>query len=309
MKFGLPQSPSWFSISGVERETGLGKDTLRVWERRYGFPSPHRDAQGERAYPPEQIERLRLLKRLLDAGHRPGQVVPLDIEQLHRLSREQPAITPALDERPDLGLHRWVELLQAHDLEALRRRLSEAQQRMGLAAFIDRLLVPLNTLVGDAWMRGSIEVYHEHVFSEIQQTVLRAGLAGLEDPGLAHPRVLLATLPGEPHWLGLLMAEALLTIDGARCISLGAQAPLWDISQAAERFGCHIVGIGFSSYMTADRIIAGVTELRRLLPARIDLWAGGTAPALKRRVVAGVTPVPELSGLHAALRSWHATAR
>jgi hypothetical protein len=27
------------NIAAVERETGLGKDTLRVWERRYGFPS------------------------------------------------------------------------------------------------------------------------------------------------------------------------------------------------------------------------------------------------------------------------------
>ncbi|NBW47360.1 MAG: MerR family transcriptional regulator, partial [Betaproteobacteria bacterium] len=59
------------SIASVERDTGLSKDTLRVWERRYGFPQPTRDALGERAYPLEQVERLRLVKRLLDAGHRP----------------------------------------------------------------------------------------------------------------------------------------------------------------------------------------------------------------------------------------------
>jgi len=39
------------SISAVERETGLSKDVLRKWESRYGFPSPERDAVGERAYP------------------------------------------------------------------------------------------------------------------------------------------------------------------------------------------------------------------------------------------------------------------
>jgi hypothetical protein len=27
-----------YPISAVERETGLSKDTLRMWERRYGFP-------------------------------------------------------------------------------------------------------------------------------------------------------------------------------------------------------------------------------------------------------------------------------
>jgi DNA-binding transcriptional MerR regulator len=43
-----------------------------MWERRYGFPVPERDANGERCYPPEQVERLRLIKRLMDAGHRPA---------------------------------------------------------------------------------------------------------------------------------------------------------------------------------------------------------------------------------------------
>ena len=54
------------TISAVERDTGLGKDTLRVWERRYAFPQPIRDAKGERLYTPEQVERLRLIKRLMD---------------------------------------------------------------------------------------------------------------------------------------------------------------------------------------------------------------------------------------------------
>ena len=60
------------AIAAVERDTGLTKDTLRVWERRYGFPQPERDAHGERAYPLEQVEKLRIVKRLMDGGHRPG---------------------------------------------------------------------------------------------------------------------------------------------------------------------------------------------------------------------------------------------
>ena len=59
-------------IAAVERDTGLGKDTLRVWERRYGFPQPLRDACGERVYPAEQVDQLRLIKRLIDQGRRPG---------------------------------------------------------------------------------------------------------------------------------------------------------------------------------------------------------------------------------------------
>ena len=51
-----------FDIASVERDTGIGKDTLRVWERRYGFPIPVRDERNERLYPQPQVEQLRLIK-------------------------------------------------------------------------------------------------------------------------------------------------------------------------------------------------------------------------------------------------------
>jgi len=63
------------TISAVERETGLSKDTLRAWERRYGFPLPERDARGDRRYPPQQVERLRKIKRLVDHGFRPSKII------------------------------------------------------------------------------------------------------------------------------------------------------------------------------------------------------------------------------------------
>ena len=61
---------SHFPIGVVERDTGIGRDTLRVWERRYGFPRPVRNAKGERSYPEDQLRRLQRTRRLLDRGMR-----------------------------------------------------------------------------------------------------------------------------------------------------------------------------------------------------------------------------------------------
>jgi MerR family transcriptional regulator, light-induced transcriptional regulator len=65
----------WLSISAAERATGISKHTLRIWERRYGFPQPLRNASGRRVYPPEQIQRLREIKRLRDSGFRPSKII------------------------------------------------------------------------------------------------------------------------------------------------------------------------------------------------------------------------------------------
>ena len=55
-------------IAAVEQATGIARATLRIWERRYGFPQPGRDLRGERSYPGEQIRKLRLPKPRVNVG-------------------------------------------------------------------------------------------------------------------------------------------------------------------------------------------------------------------------------------------------
>lgn len=73
--------------SGVAaRLAGLSVETLRVWERRYGLSETERSAHGQRLYSAEQIDRLRLLKHLVDQGHPIGLIAILSVEQLRELS-------------------------------------------------------------------------------------------------------------------------------------------------------------------------------------------------------------------------------
>ena len=53
------------NISAAERETGLSKDVLRMWERRYAFPKPGRDENGVRPYSIADVGKLRAIKRLM----------------------------------------------------------------------------------------------------------------------------------------------------------------------------------------------------------------------------------------------------
>ena len=69
-------------IRVVKKETGLPKDILRIWEKRYGFPLPERTELGERLYDPSQTERLKAVKKLVDSGVRPGSVIKLGDAEL-----------------------------------------------------------------------------------------------------------------------------------------------------------------------------------------------------------------------------------
>lgn len=305
-----PASAS-LSIAAVERDTGLSKDTLRVWERRYGFPKPLRDAVGERAYSLAEVDKLRLLKRLLDGGHRPGRIVPLPVAELQALAAclGEPGAGAAVEATDDVDLSPHLELIRQHDAAGLRSALMRQQLRLGLGRFVIDVVAPLNLAIGDAWLRGQMEIFQEHLYTESVQVVLRQGIAALPPaPERARPRVLLTTFPGEPHGLGLLMAEAMFALDGATCLSLGVQTPLWDIVLGANAYRADIVALGFTGCTNPNQIVDGLLELRSKLPPGVAIWAGGSAPVLHRRRVEGVQPIDKLEGIVGALAAWRQAA-
>ncbi|ABM36762.1 MerR family transcriptional regulator [Polaromonas naphthalenivorans] len=294
-----------FSIAAVERDTGLSKDTLRVWERRYGFPRPGRDSAGDRVYPPDQVERLRLIHRLMEAGHRPGRIVALEPEALQALSA--PAAAPERPSEPNSApaLDVYLELIQHHDAHKLRSLLGQTALRLGLVNFVTLVVAPLNTAVGEAWLNGRFQVFEEHIYTECVKGVLRNVIASIPAPqGVDAPRVLLTSFPDEPHGLGLLMAEALFALEGCNCLPLGPQTPISDIAKAARAYKADIVALSFTAVLGANVIVAGLRELRRQLPQGMAIWVGGRNPVLSRREVPGVLPVQTLESLREQVARW-----
>jgi DNA-binding transcriptional MerR regulator len=59
--------------------TGVTRERLRTWERRYGFPAPHREGSGPRRYRLEDIQRVVAVRRAAEAGV----PIPQAIERTH----------------------------------------------------------------------------------------------------------------------------------------------------------------------------------------------------------------------------------
>lgn len=308
-----PISSVW-TIAEVERDTGLGKDSLRVWERRYGFPDPQRDAQGERLYTQEQVDRLRLIRRLMAAGHRPGKLVPMPLSALQSLmAAPAPAEKPPEQARTDEQalMQRVEQALREHDAAQLRRLLQQGLARWGLGAFTTRVMAPLTTRIGLAWMEGRLQVFEEHLFTEAAQAVMRQAIQALpEPPPEATPRVLLTTLPGEPHALGLLMAEALCALEGCVCINLGVQTPVDDIVQACISHRVDVLGLSATGCLPGRQMQAAWTKLRTQLPEAVWLWLGGSAGGqAPRRPMRSVRHFGDLGAIAPAVAEWRNAMR
>lgn len=284
---------SHLSIAALALETGIAKDTLRMWERRYGFPQPVRNPRGERRYPAQQVARLRQVRRLLDQGMRPGQVLTLSADALEQAAQLQPTVGN-ID--PDL-----LGIIKQHDDNGLRQELRTRLLRDGLRRFVTHAAPSMLSSVGNGWARGDLEVFEEHHFSTQLDTVLREAITQLP-AGIEAPRVLLTTLSGEPHTLGLMLAQALMRLEGAACVWLGAQTPQSQIAAAAHAYRTGIVALSFSEYLDPGAVRTGVRQLRLHLPATTELWCGGRSALRLKRPPAGVTIITDAEHLARQLR-------
>jgi len=73
------------SIGTVAKLTGISVHTLRAWEKRYQVVSVRRSDTGRRLYSKDDVHRLRLLRKLTQAGHSIGNVAYLGDYQLEEM--------------------------------------------------------------------------------------------------------------------------------------------------------------------------------------------------------------------------------
>jgi DNA-binding transcriptional MerR regulator/methylmalonyl-CoA mutase cobalamin-binding subunit len=288
-------------MGAVTRRTGIGEHTLRAWERRFGFPHPHRLESGHRRYPADQVQQLLLINTALSCGYRAGDVVPLDRTELEELLRDCGALDPGVaTEITDSVIETTLEACRRFDREALVNSLNTDASLLGIRRFLRERVVPLLEAVGASWAQGNLEVRHEHFFSEVLEDCLRSLRAGLDPSGRGRP-VVLATLPDELHGLGLHIVGLAVAATGRRVRVLGPHLPVGEIVHAAEATDAAAVGLSISIFAADKETADAVNELRSGLRPDTQLWLGGSGAAHLEGLSDGVEIVSTLDDLDTAL--------
>lgn len=265
------------SIGAVSRATGVPANTLRTWERRYGFPKPLRTDGGQRAYDANIVPHLVEIARALDRGLRPREALTASRDELARYAVSDVAVEE--DERSGL-----FEAVRKLDAVALKRGLRMVWAERGGVACLDEVVAPLVRDMGQAWADGKLKVYQEHFASEVIRSFLGEQWRPLAETAQG-PMIVLATPPGEPHDLGLQFAATTLALCGRRLRYLGPNTPVEDILGASHGLPVEACAISVSSYGDKERAAASLTELEAGLADGITLLLGGAgAPRVDRAV-------------------------
>lgn len=262
-----------FSIKAVAQATGLSVETLRAWERRYDVVTPHRDASGRRTYSAADVARLRLLRSAIELGHTISKLAPLDEDNLAKLvATSGGQARPA--SRGAQFVERALDATMHSDPNGVEEALMLAIALLPPDEAALSVVSPLVREVGERWHRGEVSVAQEHMVTDIVRRLVIAVSRGYVRNDAA-PSLVLATLSGERHELGILMCCWLAAARRIRTVYLGADCPPEEIARFALDVEAKAVLI--SMVMPEERVPATdqIQALARSLAGQCEIWVGG----------------------------------
>lgn len=274
------------SIGAVSQATGIPVETLRTWERRYGFPDPDRNDAGHRRYERNVISRLRLTERAVEAGYRPSNVVGMTEDDLRELLGTADLEDAAGDrvgsdvptdletDREEEWLDEWLEASSQLDGDALVRGFRHAWNRLGGLEFLCQRAAPFLEAVGNEWASGGLAVVHEHYTSEVLRDFLSARWRPRSSRSRG-PTAVLATPQGEQHALGLHLVATVFAIADWQVVFIGPDTPHADILEAARSRAPDAVAISISASYRERRAALSLDDLADKLPDDVLFVAGG----------------------------------
>ena len=270
------------SIQLAARKSGLSTHLIRMWQKRYNAVSPQRTDSNRRLYSDAEIERLKLLRAVVDAGHRIGDVAHLPDDDLRSLvpDRVAPAEAPETESvpssKPDEAVRAAIAATLDLDTPRLNQVLAQASAAFGFRGSLRRFFAPFMHRVGDMWRDGALSAAHEHFASAAVRTFLLGSLRTFAVSGTP-PVLVVATPAGQLHEVGAVLAAAEAGDLGWRVIFLGTSLPAAEIAGAVLQHHARAVALSIVYPPDDPQLSPELLQLRRALPADTQIIVGGRA--------------------------------
>lgn len=183
-----------YSISDLEKITGIKAHTIRMWEKRYDLIQPDRTKSNVRLYNQEDMQKLQDIVLLYDQGLKISQIAAMDCGERGMMLRKFSAKDEALELRQDCFTASILEFNE----EKLNTLVDNYEKRHGFLHTLTDYIWPYIENSSLLYVSGAFNLAHENF---INQVVKRKTMARIDALPPNHcggrGRVLIFLPPGE----------------------------------------------------------------------------------------------------------------
>jgi DNA-binding transcriptional MerR regulator len=288
-----------YSLSDIERITGIKSDTIRMWEKRYRITIPGRSSTNRKWYSGEDLRRLINISILNQNGIKISQIAALSAEAL-----EEKAAAIATNNRgPEVLFGKLTAAMINFDEEGVNEILLRSVINSGFEQTFTSLVFPFLNRVGVLWHTGTIKVAHEHFISNLFRRRLIAAFENLTPLVTPKSKKILLFLPeNEYHELGLIYYGFIARKSGNRVLYLGQSTPLKEVFDTCESWKPEIIITGTLSGLSVKDNERFVGNLSGSLPGIKIILAGSLAPIAEKKKFRNVFACRSDSDLRSFIR-------
>jgi hypothetical protein len=223
----------WYTISDVEKLTGIKAHTLRIWEKRYNALIPHRTATNIRYYDDAQLKKLLNIATLLEQGYKASKLLSFSDDEINALvaglTANQDGSSPYA-----VYINQLVTALLSFDEPLFDKTFSNIFIRFGVYNAIVDIVYPFLRKTGVLWSISDATPAQEHFASNVVKRKLLAVIDGMPYTRTVAKKYLLFLPPGQWHELGLIFADYIIRNAGGEVFYLGQSVPYSSLFTAMD---------------------------------------------------------------------------
>lgn len=225
---------SQYSISDLEKLSGIKAHTIRIWEQRYNLLKPVRSDSNIRSYNDDQVRRLLNVSTLIKLGIKISRISQLSDAEMHELLEH--SIQQAADEDSAVSvyIHKLIAAGIDYNEYEFDKVFRQAVKKYGLVLCYQKVIYPMLVKIGLLWGKSEIIPAQEHFISNLLKQKLQHAIEQLPVPPATAETWLLFLPEEEDHDLGLLLSSFLIRSANKRVVYLGQRVPYYNLQGVIE---------------------------------------------------------------------------
>ncbi len=221
-----------YSITQLEKLTGIKAHTIRIWEQRYHLLKPERTDSNIRMYNDEELRKLLNTSLLINNGHKISKIASYSSGEISEIINKMILNQESSDLFSESIINQLISSAFVFNEVNFEKYFSMSIAKLGLNETYTKIIHPMLVKLGMMWTTSELSPAQEHFITNLVRQKFFAAIDSLPIPSKAKRKWVLFLPEEEDHETGLLLACFILKKTGHQVIYLGPKIPYESLKEA-----------------------------------------------------------------------------
>jgi DNA-binding transcriptional MerR regulator len=261
-----------YSISDLEKLTGIKTHTIRIWEKRYNIIEPQRTPTNIRYYNDEDLKLLMNVVLLNKNGYKISHIAKMDKHEVELIVGR---LTASKENNRDNIIDALTLAMIDLDEVKFNQLIDKSILEKGMEKTTIQLLFPLLDKIGVLWLAGTIKPAMENFITLLIRQKLISAIDQINPNTYKNSEKFLIYMPeGETQELSFLFIHYMMLSRGFRVINLGNHITLFDVHDAWKIHQPKFIFTMLNEAATKIDLQSYLAEIEKLFPQSQVLLSG-----------------------------------